>query len=193
MSQHESNAAIGNHGGGALGDFSSAAGLDAGGNRGGSPPSSTRFALWPRYPVRDHRLFEPESRSIAIVQAGDARSPGTRASSSSAPRTRRGVRMFVSLDSGMILSRKEIPTARPMIQLEQFLAIEGFVREHPEFIAGVQRAASPTWRRFASIRGRRAISRFPARRAGISATCSPGFACSRTRTSTPTRSRDSTQ
>ena len=35
-----------------------------------------------------------------------------------------------------IVSREEFPTARPMIQLEQFLAIEGFVRKHPDFIAG---------------------------------------------------------
>jgi primary-amine oxidase len=48
-------------------------------------------------------------------------------------------RLFVSLDKGTITSRKEFPQARPMIQLEQFLAIEGIVRKHPEFIAGCAR------------------------------------------------------
>jgi primary-amine oxidase len=44
--------------------------------------------------------------------------------------------LVVSLDTGKIVSRQEFPTARPMIQLEQFLVVEGFVRKHPDFIAG---------------------------------------------------------
>ena len=44
--------------------------------------------------------------------------------------------LIVSLDTGKIVSRQEFPTARPMIQLEQFLVVEGFVRKHPDFIAG---------------------------------------------------------
>ncbi|QDP25388.1 primary-amine oxidase [Bradyrhizobium cosmicum] len=48
-------------------------------------------------------------------------------------------RLVVSLDSNEIVSRKEVATARPMIQLEQFLAIEGIVRQDPGFIAGCAR------------------------------------------------------
>ena len=44
--------------------------------------------------------------------------------------------LIVSLDTGKIVSRQEFPTARPVIQLEQFLVVEGFVRKHPDFIAG---------------------------------------------------------
>jgi len=43
--------------------------------------------------------------------------------------------LVVDLDTGEVVSRSEVPTARPMIQLEQFLAIEGFVRSNPDFIA----------------------------------------------------------
>ena len=44
-------------------------------------------------------------------------------------------RLTVSLTDGAITAKSFLPTAKPMIQLEQFLAIEGVVRAHPDFIA----------------------------------------------------------
>lgn len=44
-------------------------------------------------------------------------------------------RLVVALDPPAILRRQHIPTARPMIQLEQFLMIEAAVRADPRFIA----------------------------------------------------------
>ncbi len=47
-----------------------------------------------------------------------------------------GVTKFVvSLETEKIISCQEFPDKRPMIQLEQFLPIEGIVRSNPEFIA----------------------------------------------------------
>ncbi|CCB63649.1 primary-amine oxidase [Hyphomicrobium sp. MC1] len=47
-----------------------------------------------------------------------------------------GVTKFVvSLDTGKVLFREDCPDKRPMIQLEQFLAIEDIVRGNTEFIA----------------------------------------------------------
>ena len=43
------------------------------------------------------------------------------------------------MDDAAIVSRKEFPDQCPMIQLEQFTAIEEFVRKDPEFIAGCTR------------------------------------------------------
>ncbi|MCM2442253.1 primary-amine oxidase [Agrobacterium vitis] len=43
--------------------------------------------------------------------------------------------LVVCLDTQTILTRKDFPGKRPMIQLEQFLSIEGIVRTDPEFIA----------------------------------------------------------
>ncbi|MUO80895.1 primary-amine oxidase [Agrobacterium vitis] len=43
--------------------------------------------------------------------------------------------LVVCLDTQTILTRKDFPGKRPMIQLEQFLSIEGIVRADPEFIA----------------------------------------------------------
>src|SRR5882724_4791822 len=47
--------------------------------------------------------------------------------------------LVVSLDDEAITSREELPDKRPMIQLEQFTAIEEFVRKNPEFIAACAR------------------------------------------------------
>jgi primary-amine oxidase len=44
-------------------------------------------------------------------------------------------RLTVSLSDAAITAKQFLPTMRPMIQLEQFLAIEGVVRAHPDFIA----------------------------------------------------------
>lgn len=48
-------------------------------------------------------------------------------------------RLVLDLDSQTILSRRHFALARPMIQLEQFLAIEGIVRAHPDFAAACAR------------------------------------------------------
>jgi primary-amine oxidase len=44
--------------------------------------------------------------------------------------------LVVSLNEEKIVSRSEFSDKRPMIQLEQFTAIEEYVRKNPEFIAG---------------------------------------------------------
>ena len=48
-------------------------------------------------------------------------------------------RLVLDLDQGAVLSRRHMPAARPMIQLEQFLAIEGAVRADPDFVAACAR------------------------------------------------------
>ena len=47
--------------------------------------------------------------------------------------------LVVCLDTEAILSRTDFPGKRPMIQLEQFLGIEGIVRADPVFIAACER------------------------------------------------------
>ncbi|MBP1860493.1 primary-amine oxidase [Rhizobium herbae] len=47
--------------------------------------------------------------------------------------------LVVCLDTETIVSRKDFPGKRPMIQLEQFLGIEGIVRADPDFIAACER------------------------------------------------------
>ena len=49
------------------------------------------------------------------------------------------VRLVISIDEGAVIRFEHIPDARPMIQLEQFVAIEGVVRGHPDFIAACAR------------------------------------------------------
>jgi primary-amine oxidase len=48
-------------------------------------------------------------------------------------------RLVVSLPGGEIVSRREVPGARPMIQLEQFMMIEDVVRADPRFVAACAR------------------------------------------------------
>ncbi len=43
-------------------------------------------------------------------------------------------RMTVSITDGKVLSKKHLPDARPMIQLEEFMAIEDAVKADPRFI-----------------------------------------------------------
>jgi primary-amine oxidase len=83
-------------------------------------------------------LFEPEKSIVRAFKPGMPIKRQARVNVFSTSKL--GVtRLVVSLDDKSIVSREEIPTARPMIQLEQFLAIEGFVREHPDFITGCAR------------------------------------------------------
>ena len=52
----------------------------------------------------------------------------------------RGVwQLVVELDRGAVTRVRHAPDARPMIQLEQFVAIEDIVRAHPDFVAACAR------------------------------------------------------
>jgi primary-amine oxidase len=48
-------------------------------------------------------------------------------------------KLTISLATNEITAKTYLPTQRPMIQLEQFLQIEGIVRAHPDFIAACAR------------------------------------------------------
>ncbi len=79
-------------------------------------------------------LMEPEKAFVRAFKAGDAIPRKARVNVFSA--TRIGVtKMVLCLDSGTVLSKQELPDMRPMIQLEQFMLIEGIVQKNPEFIA----------------------------------------------------------
>lgn len=83
-------------------------------------------------------LLEPDKSAVRAFRPGDHIARKARVNVFSA--TAIGVnRMTVCLDSETILTRQELPTMRPMIQLEQFLEVEGIVRKDPAFIAGCAR------------------------------------------------------
>ncbi len=48
-------------------------------------------------------------------------------------------RLRVSLTEERVIEQEHVPTARPMIQLEEFMAIEGAVKADPRFIAACER------------------------------------------------------
>ncbi|MEM9061010.1 MAG: primary-amine oxidase [Pseudomonadota bacterium] len=79
-------------------------------------------------------LLEPPKELVRAFVPG---TPVARAARVNVFRTGRiGVwRYKVSLDTGAVLEKEELPTARPMIQLEEFMDIENTVKAHPEFIA----------------------------------------------------------
>lgn len=80
-------------------------------------------------------LLEPDKAVVRAFKPGDPIARKARANVFSA--TAIGVtRMTICLDSEKILTRQELPTMRPMIQLEQFLEVEGIIRKDPAFIAG---------------------------------------------------------
>ncbi|MDB5565252.1 MAG: tyramine oxidase [Tardiphaga sp.] len=80
-------------------------------------------------------LFEPAKQVVHDFKPGMPIARQARVNVFSAKQI--GVtRLIVSLDRKKVISRQVIPDARPMIQLEQFLAIEGIVRADPKFIAG---------------------------------------------------------
>jgi primary-amine oxidase len=83
-------------------------------------------------------LCEPPKASVRAWHPGEPFARHARASIFS-PADGRLWRLVVSLPDGDIVSLREVPGARPMIQLEQFLAIEGVVRAHPDFIAACAR------------------------------------------------------
>ncbi|MEL6998101.1 MAG: primary-amine oxidase [Pseudomonadota bacterium] len=79
-------------------------------------------------------LLEPSKTEVRAFKPGDAI---PRAARVSVYRTGRvGVwRYKVSLTENRLLDKEVIPTARPIVQPEEFLTIEGVVKEHPDFIA----------------------------------------------------------
>lgn len=80
-------------------------------------------------------LLEPDKAVVRAFKPGDLIARKARANVFSAVAI--GVtRMTICIDTEKILTRQELPTMRPMIQLEQFLEVEGIVRKDPAFIAG---------------------------------------------------------
>lgn len=80
----------------------------------------------------------------AVVAARDTDADGTplrrRARANVFHADRPGVwKLTLALDSAEILTRELFATARPMIQLEQFLAVEDWVKADPRFIAACAR------------------------------------------------------
>jgi primary-amine oxidase len=80
-------------------------------------------------------LLEPDKGVVHAFKPGDRIARKARVNVFSAA-TIGVTRMTVCLDTERILTRQELPTMRPMIQLEQFLEVEGIVRKDPAFIAG---------------------------------------------------------
>jgi len=78
-------------------------------------------------------LKEPPKQGVRDFSAGDTINREARVNV-----FRQGAigvwRFVVSLSDGRILSSVHLPEARPMIQLEEFMAIEGLVKADPRFI-----------------------------------------------------------
>lgn len=80
-------------------------------------------------------LFEPTKQVVHDFKPGMPIMRSARVNVFSAKEI--GVaRLVVSLDQKKIISRQIFPDARPMVQLEQFLLVEGIVRVDADFIAG---------------------------------------------------------
>ena len=83
-------------------------------------------------------LLEPPKPALQACEPGQALPRAARANVFRNEEA--GVwRLTVSIDDGAVLTQRFVPGARPMIQLEQFLAIEDIVRSHPDFIAACAR------------------------------------------------------
>lgn len=90
--------------------------------------------------IRFERLEieEPEKAALRAWKPGNAWERKVRFSIY--PAGRIGVTEgILSLTEGRILSSRHLPTARPMIMLEEFLGVESAVKAHPDFIAGCRR------------------------------------------------------
>ncbi len=90
--------------------------------------------------IRFERLeiLEPEKTELRAWKPGDAWDRMVRFSIF--PAGRIGVTEgIVSLGEGSVLSSRHLPTARPMIMLEEFLEVEKAVKADPAFIAGCHR------------------------------------------------------
>jgi primary-amine oxidase len=88
----------------------------------------------PTYLFETIELKDPPKSAITDFHAGKSTPREARANVflGDAP----GVwKLAISLTDNIITSKTFFETMRPMIQLEQFLAIEGIVRAHPDFIA----------------------------------------------------------
>lgn len=83
-------------------------------------------------------LKEPAKSEVRVYKSGD---PIRREARVNVYRTGRiGVwRYVVSLTDAAVVSKQELSTERPMIQLEEFLDIEAAVKANPDFIAACQR------------------------------------------------------
>ena len=79
-------------------------------------------------------LLEPSKEEVRAFKAGAHIRRRARVNVSSARKVSVTM-MTVDLATGQVLSRKVLDGQRPMIQLEQFLVIEGMVRADPGFIA----------------------------------------------------------
>ena len=93
--------------------------------------------------IRFERLEieEPEKADLRAWKPGDAWDRKVRFSIY--PAGRIGVTEGVlSLGESRVLSSRHLPTARPMIMLEEFLGVESAVTAHPDFIAGCRRRGS---------------------------------------------------
>ncbi len=79
-------------------------------------------------------LCEPLRATLAHLRPGET---GARVARANVFRNDRpGLwRLTVSLDEKRVLTAVEVPDARPMIQIEQFIAIEDIVKADPRFIA----------------------------------------------------------
>ncbi|UPJ79778.1 primary-amine oxidase [Bradyrhizobium sp. 183] len=92
----------------------------------------------PDYLFETVELHEPDKRLVRAFQANDAINRQARANLFRADRD--GVwRLIVSLNEGRVLKSEHVANAKPIIQLEQFLAIEDAVRGSPEFIVACKR------------------------------------------------------
>ncbi|RWC48122.1 MAG: primary-amine oxidase [Mesorhizobium sp.] len=83
-------------------------------------------------------LMEPDKATVSAFSPGVAIERKARVNVFSAAIVS-VTSLIVCLDTETILSRKDFPGRRPMIQLEQFLGIEGIVRTDPAFIAACKR------------------------------------------------------
>lgn len=84
-------------------------------------------------------LLEPEKAQVWSLGA-DALPPTRIARANIVRPSWDGVtRLVVALDPGVIVAETILPDARPMIQPEQFLAVEEGVRRDPAFVAGCAR------------------------------------------------------
>lgn len=83
-------------------------------------------------------LLEPSKESVRLFKPGDRIERSARVNVFSLKQI--GVTaLTVSLDDQEIASRSEFPDKHPMIQLEQFVKIEEYVRKDPQFVAGCAR------------------------------------------------------
>jgi primary-amine oxidase len=83
-------------------------------------------------------LLEPDKARVRALKPGERLPREARANIFSAGRIG-VVRLKVSIDQKRIMSSEELPDQRPMIQLEQFLAIENMVRSDARFAAACAR------------------------------------------------------